>query len=120
VKCNYHPSLLIEVVEVTCYKYVFDAVMFATPPHAPQMFSFASLSSRSIWNSLINQSSTTSLRRLSSMTSTTSTPYKIDISPDNTGLLGLKQTDEASKKVSELLQKDLEVRFTPADSRCVC
>jgi hypothetical protein len=54
------------------------------------------------------------------MTSTTSTPYKIDISPDNTGLLGLKQTDEASKKVSELLQKDLEVRFTPADSRCVC
>ncbi|KAH8908431.1 HypA protein [Coniochaeta sp. PMI_546] len=42
------------------------------------------------------------------MASATSTPYQIHISPDNTGLLGLKQTEEASKKVSELLQKDLE------------
>jgi S-adenosylmethionine hydrolase len=38
---------------------------------------------------------------------------KIFISPDNTGLLGLKQTEEASKKVSELLQKDLEVGYDP-------
>lgn len=43
------------------------------------------------------------------MASTLITPYHIHISPDNTGLLGLKQTEEASKKVSELLQKDLEV-----------
>jgi len=37
---------------------------------------------------------------------------KIHISPDDTGLLGLKQTEDASRKVSELLQKDLEVRFS--------
>jgi hypothetical protein len=43
------------------------------------------------------------------MASATSSPYQIHISPNNTGLLGLKQTEEASKKVSELLQKDLEV-----------
>lgn len=48
------------------------------------------------------------------MASATITPYKIHISPDNTGLLGLKQTEDASKKVSELLQKDLEVTSLPS------
>lgn len=46
------------------------------------------------------------------MASASITPYHIHISPDKTGLLELKQTDEASKKVSELLQKDLEVALT--------
>ncbi|KAB5531219.1 hypothetical protein GE09DRAFT_1063959 [Coniochaeta sp. 2T2.1] len=40
---------------------------------------------------------------------TTETPYKIHVSPDNTGLLGLKQTEDASRKVSGLLQKDMEI-----------
>jgi hypothetical protein len=43
------------------------------------------------------------------MASVTGTPYRIHISPENTGLLKVKQTEEASNKVSELLQKDLEV-----------
>lgn len=34
--------------------------------------------------------------------------HKIHISPENTGLWGIKQTDEVAKKVTELLQKDLE------------
>ena len=41
--------------------------------------------------------------------STTDFPYKMHITPDNTGLWHVKQTDEAAKKVSELLQEDLEV-----------
>ncbi|KAJ0117104.1 HypA protein [Diaporthe amygdali] len=36
------------------------------------------------------------------------TAQKILISPQNTGLLGVKQTDEAANKASQLLQKDLE------------
>lgn len=36
------------------------------------------------------------------------TAYKISVSPENTGLWHVRQTEEASKKVSELLQEDLE------------
>ncbi|KAK7706544.1 hypothetical protein SLS63_013932 [Diaporthe eres] len=35
--------------------------------------------------------------------------HRIHISPENTGLWGSKQTDEVAKKVTELLQKDLDV-----------
>lgn len=35
-------------------------------------------------------------------------PTKIQITPENTGLLKVSQTADAAKKVSELLQKDLE------------
>lgn len=34
---------------------------------------------------------------------------RIHVSPENTGLWGVKQTDEVANKVTELLQKDLEV-----------
>lgn len=37
-----------------------------------------------------------------------STAHRIYVSPENTGLWRVKQTEEASKKVSELLQEDLE------------
>lgn len=33
----------------------------------------------------------------------------ISIAPDNTGLWGLKQSDAAAKRTSELLQQDFEV-----------
>jgi hypothetical protein len=36
------------------------------------------------------------------------TAHKICVNPENTGLWKVKQTDEASNKVSELLQEDLE------------
>ena len=49
------------------------------------------------------------IRKQSSMAPTKGTPYQIHISPQNTGLLGVKQTESAARKVSELLQKDLEV-----------
>jgi hypothetical protein len=39
---------------------------------------------------------------------TMATPYKIHITPDNVGLWRVKQTEEAAKKASELLQEDLE------------
>lgn len=35
--------------------------------------------------------------------------HRIHISPENTGLWGVKQTDEVANKVTELLQKDLDV-----------
>ncbi|KAM7184193.1 HypA protein [Rhypophila sp. PSN 637] len=35
-------------------------------------------------------------------------PFKIHISPQNTGLLKVKQTEEAAEKASSLLQQDLE------------
>lgn len=38
------------------------------------------------------------------------TPWKIHIDANNTGLWKVKQTDEAAKKATELLQKDLEAR----------
>lgn len=37
------------------------------------------------------------------------TPYKIHVGPQDTGLLGYKQTDEAAAKASKLLEDDLEV-----------
>ncbi|GAB1314934.1 hypothetical protein MFIFM68171_05144 [Madurella fahalii] len=35
-------------------------------------------------------------------------PYKMHVTPDNTGLWHIKQTEEAARKTSELLQQDLE------------
>lgn len=40
------------------------------------------------------------------------TSYKIQIDPDNCGLMGYKCDEVAATKVSELLQKDLVVRRT--------
>lgn len=37
------------------------------------------------------------------------TPWQIRVPASDTGVLKWKQTDEAAAKVSELLQKDLEV-----------
>ncbi|KAH8772633.1 HypA protein [Diaporthe sp. PMI_573] len=45
------------------------------------------------------------------------TAHKIHISPENTGLWGVKQTDEVANKVSELLQKDLEVNHVYFNDR---
>jgi hypothetical protein len=50
------------------------------------------------------------------MASSADLPYKMHVTPDNTGLWHIKQTDEAAKKVSELLQEDMEVsapRYLP-------
>lgn len=41
------------------------------------------------------------------------TAWKIHIEPQNTGLWKVKQTDEAAKKTTELLQQDLEARTYP-------
>lgn len=37
------------------------------------------------------------------------TPFRIDVEPKDAGLLGLKLGNDEAAKVSELLQKDLEV-----------
>lgn len=37
------------------------------------------------------------------------TPFKIEILPKDAGLLGMKLGSEEASKVSELLQRDLEV-----------
>ncbi|AEO63315.1 uncharacterized protein THITE_2125850 [Thermothielavioides terrestris NRRL 8126] len=42
------------------------------------------------------------------MASIADLPYKMHVTPDNTGLWHIQQTDEAAKKVSELLQEDME------------
>ncbi|KAK4238728.1 hypothetical protein C8A03DRAFT_33258 [Achaetomium macrosporum] len=42
------------------------------------------------------------------MASLADLPYKMHVTPDNTGLWRIKQTDEAAKKASELLQEDME------------
>lgn len=39
-------------------------------------------------------------------------PYQMHVTPDNTGLWRIKQTDEAARKVSDLLQQDLEASFS--------
>lgn len=39
-----------------------------------------------------------------------SSPTRIHIGADETGLLGMKQTPEAAAKVTALLQEDMEVR----------
>lgn len=36
--------------------------------------------------------------------------FKVDVSPSKTGALGIKQTPEAASKVTELLQKNMQVR----------
>lgn len=41
--------------------------------------------------------------------STMATPWQIRVPASDTGVLKWKQTDEAAAKVSELLQKDLDV-----------
>lgn len=42
--------------------------------------------------------------------STMATPFKIKVEPQNSGLLGLKLDQNEASKVTDLLQKDLEVR----------
>ncbi|MBE3041732.1 hypothetical protein IMZ48_03960 [Candidatus Bathyarchaeota archaeon] len=43
------------------------------------------------------------------------TPYKVKVTPENTGLLKVVQalSPEAADKVTALLQKDLDVSFSP-------
>lgn len=40
---------------------------------------------------------------------TMATPYKVLVTPENTGHLGIRQTPEAASTVSDLLQRDLDV-----------
>lgn len=40
---------------------------------------------------------------------TMTTPYKVLVTPENTGLLGIRQTPEAASMVTDLLQRDLDV-----------
>lgn len=56
-------------------------------------------------NCTLRNNSSNFLRRTSTMASA----QRIHISPENTGLWGVKQTDEVAKKVTELLQRDMEV-----------
>jgi hypothetical protein len=56
---------------------------------------------------------TTTTRLFTKMASPTGLPFKMHVTPDNTGLWHIKQTDEAAKKVSDLLQEDMEVRLPP-------
>ncbi|KAK3939539.1 HypA protein [Diplogelasinospora grovesii] len=53
-----------------------------------------------------------SLFRPSSRFYSMATPYKVHISPQNTGLWAVPQTEEAAKKASLLLQEDLEKHHT--------
>lgn len=41
---------------------------------------------------------------------TTATPYKVQVQPANSGILSFDRDDKTANQVSELLQKDLEVR----------
>lgn len=43
--------------------------------------------------------------------STMATPFKIKVEPQNSGLLGLKLSENEASKVTDLLQKDLEVHY---------
>lgn len=45
------------------------------------------------------------------------TAHKIHINPENTGLWGVKQTDDVANKLTELLQKDLEVNHVYFNDR---
>lgn len=51
---------------------------------------------------------------------TMATAYKINVDVQDTGLWKVKQTEEAAKKTSELLQHDLEASSLPSimDSQC--
>lgn len=44
---------------------------------------------------------------------TAASPYKVHITPKNTGLLNVTQTEEVAEKASTLLQEDLEA-WTPS------
>lgn len=41
------------------------------------------------------------------------TAYKIQVGPEDTGLLKIKQSEEVAAKATELLQRDLEVKQPP-------
>lgn len=43
------------------------------------------------------------------MASPAATAYQMHVTPVDTGLLNLKQSDEGARKVTELLQRDLNV-----------
>lgn len=40
---------------------------------------------------------------------------RISISPENTGLWGIKQSEAAAERVTELLQLDLNVEYHPTN-----
>lgn len=46
------------------------------------------------------------------------TPYKVLVTPENTGLLGIRQTPEAASMVTDLLQRDLDVSFRRPPPPC--
>jgi hypothetical protein len=50
------------------------------------------------------------LRRRFSMATATAT--RVQIAPDNTGLLNLKQSKETAQKASDLIQQDMQVGLT--------
>ncbi|KAJ4302165.1 hypothetical protein N0V88_002301 [Collariella sp. IMI 366227] len=50
---------------------------------------------------------------MASSSSTTDLPFKMHVTPDNTGLWHIKQTGEAAEKVTELLEKDMEPSTAP-------
>lgn len=54
----------------------------------------------------------TSKRPIQHFVKTMATAKTIKITPENTGLWHVKQTEAAAKKASELLQKDLEVSLS--------
>ncbi|KAK3903440.1 hypothetical protein C8A05DRAFT_32842, partial [Staphylotrichum tortipilum] len=39
---------------------------------------------------------------------TAESPYKMHVTPDNTGLWRIKQTEDAARTATELLQEDME------------
>lgn len=41
------------------------------------------------------------------------TPYHVQLGPNDTGILKYNHSDEEATKVSQLLQKDLEVGLNP-------
>lgn len=49
------------------------------------------------------------LAKMASTTAATDLPYKMHVTPDNTGLWHIKQTEDAAKTASQLLQEDMEV-----------
>jgi hypothetical protein len=42
----------------------------------------------------------------------TATATRVQIAPDNTGLLNLKQSKETAQKASDLIQQDMQVGLT--------
>lgn len=56
---------------------------------------------------------TVPITRLTNRYSTMATPFKIQVEPQNSGLLELKQGQNEASKATDLLQKDLEVGTLP-------